>query len=241
MPIRTDRSRFDVARGRRFIGVYNGRSRRRRSLSCLHRPLPLIRPIPSKWYEAPRAGQIAVQISEASAAVHAATRHRHAHRLVLPRLAGVRRRHREPAWWSTRGGSGCSPRWSPALWIARLFVIGHDACHGSYTPSKVLNGWIGRIAFLPSLTPFSLWDVGHNLAHHGFTNLKGRDYVWTPYLAARVRAAPLDAPAARARLSQRRRPGRLLHDRDVVEEAVLSRAASTSGIGASATSGTACS
>lgn len=67
------------------------------------------------------------------------------------------------------------------LWIARLFVIGHDACHGSYTPSKVLNGWIGRIAFLPSLTPFSLWELGHNLAHHGFTNLKGRDYVWTPY------------------------------------------------------------
>jgi omega-6 fatty acid desaturase (delta-12 desaturase) len=68
-----------------------------------------------------------------------------------------------------------------ALWIARLFVIGHDACHGSYTPNKRLNQWIGRIAFLPSLTPFSLWDIGHNLAHHGFTNLKGRDYVWTPY------------------------------------------------------------
>ena len=67
------------------------------------------------------------------------------------------------------------------LWIARLFVIGHDACHGSYTPSKTLNGWIGRIAFLPSLTPYSLWEVGHNLAHHGFTNLKGRDYVWTPF------------------------------------------------------------
>ena len=55
-----------------------------------------------------------------------------------------------------------------ALWIARLFVIGHDACHGSYTPNKKLNKWIGRIAFLPSLTPFSLWDIGHNLAHHGF-------------------------------------------------------------------------
>jgi len=68
-----------------------------------------------------------------------------------------------------------------ALWIARLFVIGHDACHGSYTPYKTLNKWIGRIAFLPSLTPFSLWELGHNLAHHGFTNLKGRDYVWTPY------------------------------------------------------------
>ena len=23
-----------------------------------------------------------------------------------------------------------------ALWIARLFVIGHDACHGSYTPEQ---------------------------------------------------------------------------------------------------------
>jgi omega-6 fatty acid desaturase (delta-12 desaturase) len=68
-----------------------------------------------------------------------------------------------------------------ALWIARLFVIGHDACHGSYTPAKRLNQWIGRIAFLPSLTPYSLWEIGHNLAHHGFTNLKGRDYVWTPY------------------------------------------------------------
>jgi omega-6 fatty acid desaturase (delta-12 desaturase) len=67
------------------------------------------------------------------------------------------------------------------LWIARLFVIGHDACHGSYTPNKTLNKWIGRIAFLPSLTPYSLWEIGHNLAHHGFTNLKGRDYVWTPY------------------------------------------------------------
>ena len=68
-----------------------------------------------------------------------------------------------------------------ALWIARLFVIGHDACHGAYTPNKTLNKWIGRIAFLPSLTPYSLWEIGHNLAHHGFTNLKGRDYVWTPY------------------------------------------------------------
>ncbi len=42
---------------------------------------------------------------------------------------------------------------------------------------------IGRIAFLPSLTPFSLWDVGHNVAHHGFTNLKGRDQVWVPMSA----------------------------------------------------------
>lgn len=64
--------------------------------------------------------------------------------------------------------------------IGRLFIIGHDACHQSYTPHRRLNRWIGRIAFLPSMTPYSLWDVGHNVVHHGFTNLKSRDFVWQP-------------------------------------------------------------
>ncbi len=62
----------------------------------------------------------------------------------------------------------------------RLFIIGHDACHQSLTPHRTLNKWIGRIAFLPSLTPYSLWDVGHNVVHHGYTNLKGFDFVWAP-------------------------------------------------------------
>ncbi|MBL0421172.1 fatty acid desaturase [Ramlibacter sp. AW1] len=64
--------------------------------------------------------------------------------------------------------------------IGRLFIIGHDACHQSLTPHRRLNKWIGRIAFLPSLTPYSLWDAGHNVVHHGFTNLKGVDFVWAP-------------------------------------------------------------
>lgn len=65
--------------------------------------------------------------------------------------------------------------------IVRLFLIGHDACHGSFFERPILNQVIGRLAFLPSLTPFSLWDVGHNVAHHGFNNLKGRDQVWAPF------------------------------------------------------------
>ncbi len=65
--------------------------------------------------------------------------------------------------------------------IVRLFMIGHDACHGSLFKSSALNHMFGRIAFMPSLTAFSLWDVGHNVAHHSFNNLKGRDQVWTPY------------------------------------------------------------
>jgi len=64
--------------------------------------------------------------------------------------------------------------------IGRLFIIGHDACHQSLTPHRTLNKWLGRIAFLPSLTPYSLWDIGHNVVHHGYTNLKGFDFVWAP-------------------------------------------------------------
>lgn len=62
----------------------------------------------------------------------------------------------------------------------RLFIIGHDACHQSLTPHRSLNKWLGRIAFLPSLTPYSLWEMGHNVVHHGYTNLKGFDFVWAP-------------------------------------------------------------
>jgi omega-6 fatty acid desaturase (delta-12 desaturase) len=40
---------------------------------------------------------------------------------------------------------------------------------------------LGRIAFLPSLTAYSLWDIGHNVVHHGYTNLKNFDFVWAPY------------------------------------------------------------
>ncbi len=64
--------------------------------------------------------------------------------------------------------------------IGRLFIIGHDACHQSLTPHRKLNHWLGRMAFLPSLTPYSLWEVGHNVIHHGYTNLKGTDFVWAP-------------------------------------------------------------
>jgi len=76
------------------------------------------------------------------------------------------------------------------LVIARLFVIGHDACHQSFTPHRRLNRWIGRLVFLPSLTPYSLWDIGHNVVHHGYTNLKDFDMVWAPHTFESFRALP---------------------------------------------------
>jgi omega-6 fatty acid desaturase (delta-12 desaturase) len=79
------------------------------------------------------------------------------------------------AWWAKLVCAVCA-----GFMIGRLFIIGHDACHQSLTPHRGLNKWLGRIAFLPSLTTFSLWDIGHNVVHHGYTNLKGFDFVWAP-------------------------------------------------------------
>jgi omega-6 fatty acid desaturase (delta-12 desaturase) len=74
------------------------------------------------------------------------------------------------------------------LVIGRLFILGHDACHQSLTTHRTLNRWIGRIVFLPSLTPYSLWEVGHNVIHHGYTNLRGFDFVWQPRSLAEFQA-----------------------------------------------------
>jgi len=63
--------------------------------------------------------------------------------------------------------------------ISALFVIGHDAAHGSYTPSKRLNRVIGHIAFMPALHNFSLWQIAHNRLHHRRPNMKGLNS-WSP-------------------------------------------------------------
>ncbi len=79
-----------------------------------------------------------------------------------------------------------APPWSLLLTISgawftgMMFVVGHDACHQSYTRSRRLNAVIGRMALLPSLHSFSLWDLGHNRIHHRHNNVRGFDYVWEP-------------------------------------------------------------
>jgi omega-6 fatty acid desaturase (delta-12 desaturase) len=74
--------------------------------------------------------------------------------------------------------------------LAVLFVVGHDACHGSFTSRRWLNLGIGRIAFLPTLTPYSTWELSHNLTHHVYTNLKQVDYVWRPLSKSEYDALP---------------------------------------------------
>jgi omega-6 fatty acid desaturase (delta-12 desaturase) len=67
------------------------------------------------------------------------------------------------------------------VFVGTLFVSGHDACHGSLTPSDLLNRILGRVCFLPSLTPYTSWEFAHNRIHHSYTNLRGRDYAWAPF------------------------------------------------------------
>jgi acyl-lipid omega-6 desaturase (Delta-12 desaturase) len=76
--------------------------------------------------------------------------------------------------------------------VVMLFIVGHDACHQSFTSSPRLNRLIGRIAFLPALHAFSLWDREHNQRHHRFNNIKDLDYAWIPLsLKEFAQASPL--------------------------------------------------
>jgi omega-6 fatty acid desaturase (delta-12 desaturase) len=71
--------------------------------------------------------------------------------------------------------AGCA-----TIFVGRLFMLGHDGCHQSLTPSRPLNRCLGTVALLSSLHPYSLWDLGHNRIHHRYTNQRGLDYVWEP-------------------------------------------------------------
>jgi omega-6 fatty acid desaturase (delta-12 desaturase) len=66
------------------------------------------------------------------------------------------------------------------IFVGRLFILGHDACHQSLTPRRTLNRCLGTTALMSSLHPYSLWDLGHNRIHHRYTNQRGLDYVWEP-------------------------------------------------------------
>ena len=93
------------------------------------------------------------------------------------------------AWAATFTGTLMLPGWAlktlaalaNSVCVAALFVVGHDACHGSLTPRSWLNKLIGRLAFLPSLHPYSSWDHSHNGLHHSWTNLRGKDPGYAPF------------------------------------------------------------
>ncbi|MDQ3897364.1 MAG: fatty acid desaturase [Actinomycetota bacterium] len=82
----------------------------------------------------------------------------------------------------------CSVAIAPAA--GRLFMRAHDAAHGSLTSSRRLNSLLGRVAFLPTLHPESIWAQLHNREHHVFTNLRTRDRTWAPLSPAEYDGLP---------------------------------------------------
>lgn len=70
----------------------------------------------------------------------------------------------------------------PAAGFAiRLFIIFHDAGHGSFFKSKVANDWIGRITGVLLFTPYYSWRHSHAIHHAtaGDLDRRGTGDVWT--------------------------------------------------------------
>lgn len=61
-----------------------------------------------------------------------------------------------------------------------LFVVAHDSAHNSLTPIRWLNAIIARSCFVPAWHNYTGWVHAHNHVHHGWTNLRTKDYVWAP-------------------------------------------------------------
>jgi acyl-lipid omega-6 desaturase (Delta-12 desaturase) len=79
------------------------------------------------------------------------------------------------------------PLWiAAALSITALFILGHDAAHGSLFKSARLNSWVGHLCMLPALHVYAAWCYGHNRIHHGHT-LREMDTVWHPVSPAQYR------------------------------------------------------
>ena len=73
------------------------------------------------------------------------------------------------------------PLWLLAgLAVSGMFVLGHDAAHGTLVDDNRLNSFLGHALFLPSLHIFEAWVLGHNRIHHGHTVRETMDFVWHP-------------------------------------------------------------
>lgn len=89
--------------------------------------------------------------------------------------------------WSTRA---CCVL-AASLAIAGLYVLGHDAGHGTLVPGYRLNRWLARLAFLPAYAPLASWHRAHVLLHHNFLRVRGKDMVWVPWSLEDYRAASI--------------------------------------------------
>lgn len=63
-----------------------------------------------------------------------------------------------------------------ALFTVRLFIIQHDAGHGSFFQSKKVSDWVGFFIGILTLTPYQYWQKTHAIHHATSGNLDKRGY-----------------------------------------------------------------
>ena len=68
-----------------------------------------------------------------------------------------------------------------AGFLVRVFIIQHDAGHGSFFKSKRWNNIVGGVAGVFTLTPYNFWRKTHSIhhAHHAELEERGIGDVWT--------------------------------------------------------------
>ncbi|MEK6597046.1 MAG: acyl-CoA desaturase [Gemmatimonadota bacterium] len=54
------------------------------------------------------------------------------------------------------------------------FAVAHDALHGAYSRSKLVNALLGRVFDLLGANGY-MWQITHNVIHHTYTNIEGVD------------------------------------------------------------------
>jgi len=81
------------------------------------------------------------------------------------------------------------------LVLTNLFMIGHDAAHGSFTSSERFNRVIAWACMTLSYHPVSAWRHIHHDVHHRLANDRRGDVVWRPLDLETYRAATLTARA----------------------------------------------
>lgn len=73
--------------------------------------------------------------------------------------------------------------------ISSMFVLAHDASHGSLLKNDTANSIMSRILMLPTLHNATLWRIQHNRMHHQDTNVKNENS-WSPLTLEEFNALP---------------------------------------------------
>ncbi|KAF9511027.1 hypothetical protein BS47DRAFT_1373161 [Hydnum rufescens UP504] len=79
--------------------------------------------------------------------------------------------------------------WFQGLAGAALFLLGHDAGHGTLSENKLINHTIGFIAHTVIFNPYFSWRHTHNL-HHKFNGSMERDEAYVPLTRSSFGMAP---------------------------------------------------